>query len=180
MIGYPGSGKSTLSKAIRDNYNIGYISSGDIARDMAKKSQTSNDDLNSGKLASEDIMRTRILAELNKMEKDVFILDGFPRYLDQDKWLHSLSGNIKFKYIVVETGNILINMKRLDERNRSDDNLRSVISRFEFYQHETSQILMHHRYISFINNKNNGIHENCVISLIEKLRQGGISIVDNK
>ena len=181
MIGYPGSGKSTLSKAIRDNYNIGYISSGDIARNMAKDNNNINDDLINGKLASENEMRSRILSAINEMNKDIFILDGFPRFVEQDRWLHSLSGYIRFKYILVETNDINININRLNVRGRLDDNQESIKNRFDYYRNNTAKILDLHRYTLFVNNDSNKqIFKDHVHGLVKKLREEGINIVNNK
>ena len=104
LVGGPCSGKSSTGKIAAEILDAVYISSGDIARNMAQDSDIIKNDLMLGRLAPEDNMRNAISNRLwyyfKRMDRDIVILDGFPRFGDQAKWLHEeLSHNIDVRYV---------------------------------------------------------------------------------
>ena len=64
LVGGPCSGKSSAGKLTAKKLDIEYISSGDIAREMAKHNNDIRDNLNNGNLAPEDQMRKSISDKL--------------------------------------------------------------------------------------------------------------------
>lgn len=95
LLGAPGAGKGTQAQMISDEYSIPKLSTGDMLReeiakrsDLGLKIQTV---VNAGDFVSDDIMIALINARIS--EKDCsngFILDGFPRTLEQAKQLSSI------------------------------------------------------------------------------------------
>ena len=91
IMGAPGSGKGTFSSKIKEEYNVNHISTGDIFR--ANISQGTELGLQAkayaeqGKLVPDEITNKMVkdyLATLTD-KKNGYLLDGYPRTLDQAK-----------------------------------------------------------------------------------------------
>lgn len=91
IMGAPGSGKGTFSSKIKEEYNLNHISTGDIFR--ANISQETELGLQAkayaeqGKLVPDEITNKMVkdyLATLSD-KKNGYLLDGYPRTLDQAK-----------------------------------------------------------------------------------------------
>lgn len=79
LVGRPGSGKSTVGKIVASETGVVYVSSGDIAREIASGSNEFMASLKNGAMAPEEVMREKIAERIDAcidMGKDV-ILDGF-------------------------------------------------------------------------------------------------------
>lgn len=121
LIGAPCSGKSEIGKFAADMLNAKYISSGDIAREIAKTDRTTNENLVKGKMAQEDLMRSEMYKILSDLNNDnIIVIDGFPRFKDQAKWLHMNFPEIIFKYIMVNVPLSQI-IDRMSARGRTGD-----------------------------------------------------------
>lgn len=88
LIGIQGAGKSTQGNFLSEEYNIPYLSSGHIFREMAKeKTQMGRwlkETINSGALVPDEKTLEIILTYLEKPEyQNGYILDGFPRTVVQ-------------------------------------------------------------------------------------------------
>ena len=90
LIGIQGAGKSTQGNLLSEKYNIPYLSSGHIFRQMAK-SKTAlgrfvKETINAGFLIPDDKTVEIVIEYLKKPEyQNGFILDGFPRTVPQAK-----------------------------------------------------------------------------------------------
>jgi adenylate kinase len=88
LIGPPGAGKGTQAGMISEKYKIPHISTGDILREAISSGTTlglvAQDFMDQGKLVPDGIV---IKLTVNRLEEDDcrkgFILDGFPRTLNQ-------------------------------------------------------------------------------------------------
>lgn len=93
IFGPPGSGKGTYSAGIVRKLGIVKISTGDMFREIAKENTEFGKKvakiLNSGKLVSDEIT-TEILKKKLSKTKD-FILDGYPRTIEQAKALEKIT-----------------------------------------------------------------------------------------
>lgn len=88
FIAPPAAGKGTQAEIIEAKYNIPHISTGDILRDIAEeKSELGeyvSEVLSSGELVKDEITDELIENRLKKDDcKDGFIIDGFPRNIEQ-------------------------------------------------------------------------------------------------
>lgn len=95
LFGPPGAGKGTQADRLRNDFGLPFISTGDMLRgnvkegtDLGKEAQKYMD---AGDLVPDDLI-VKMAAERLKAEdaRDGFILDGFPRTVEQGKALNEL------------------------------------------------------------------------------------------
>lgn len=99
LLGPPGAGKGTQASSIVDKYKIPHISTGDIFRknikegtDLGKKAQ---EYMNKGALVPDEVVVA--IVEDRLQEKDCekgFLLDGFPRTVNQAEQLDQVLGKM--------------------------------------------------------------------------------------
>lgn len=86
IFGPPGSGKSTHSRRIVENYGLTYISSGDLIRKEIERGTPIGKEmgayLSRGELIPDTIINTLIISRLRR-QRENFILDGYPRTPEQ-------------------------------------------------------------------------------------------------
>ncbi len=128
LLGAPGSGKGTQAKLLVDKLDIPQISTGDLLR-AAVEAQTplgrqAKAIMDAGQLVPNDLVLGLIRERLNNPDcRNGFILDGFPRNLDQaeelDRLLDSLSMPIQKSILIDVDFDIL--MQRLTGRLTCED-----------------------------------------------------------
>ena len=99
LLGMPGAGKGTQAQIIEEELAIANVSTGAILRevsksqsDLAQKVQTY---LNSGQLVPDEIIIEMLVERISKDDcNNGFILDGFPRNIEQAKSLDQAGVNI--------------------------------------------------------------------------------------
>ena len=87
LLGAPGAGKGTQCKSIVAQYSLRHLSSGDILRqeravgtELGKKAQSYMD---SGALVPDEIIIEMMAKAIEKAPMAGFVLDGFPRTVNQ-------------------------------------------------------------------------------------------------
>jgi adenylate kinase len=87
LLGAPGAGKGTQCKGIVNQYHLLHLSSGDILRreravgtELGKKAQHYMD---SGALVPDEVIIEMMAEAIKEAPADGFILDGFPRTVNQ-------------------------------------------------------------------------------------------------
>ncbi len=91
FIAPPLAGKGTQSKIISEIYHIPSISTGNLLRsEVCKQTELGKSiekDMNSGLLITDDILFRLVEERLKENDcSNGYILDGFPRNIDQAKW----------------------------------------------------------------------------------------------
>jgi adenylate kinase len=92
LLGAPGSGKGTQSKALAAKYGFTHLSTGDLFRaEIAQKTalgQKVESILKSGKLVPDDVTVELVAGKLETDKK--YMLDGFPRNVEQARALDKM------------------------------------------------------------------------------------------
>ena len=140
FIAPPAAGKGTQAELVVEKYHIPHISTGDILREISKEDseigEYVRETMASGKLVKDEITYQLIEDRLKKEDcKKGFLMDGFPRNLDQaieyDKILKKLNyevGNVILIDIDKEILEKRITGRRLCEKcgaiyNINDENM---------------------------------------------------------
>lgn len=140
FIAPPAAGKGTQAELVVEKYHIPHISTGDILREISKEDseigEYVRETMASGKLVKDEITYQLIEDRLKKDDcKNGFLMDGFPRNLDQaieyDKILNKLNyevGNVILIDIDKEILEKRITGRRLCEKcgaiyNINDENM---------------------------------------------------------
>ncbi len=123
LLGPPGAGKGTQAKLLAAKFNIPHISTGDILREeMKEKSPLGNkvaEFVTGGELVPDDIVVEVVGSRLVKPDaKNGFILDGFPRTLDQAEELNKALSilNISIDLVLYFATSSQVSIKRLSGR----------------------------------------------------------------
>ncbi|CAG8515327.1 8974_t:CDS:2 [Acaulospora morrowiae] len=87
LLGSPGSGKGTQSSRLQKNFNVAAISSGDLLRrNIANGTEIGKfaaKEIERGAYVSDNIMIELITNELRTIKRKNWLLDGFPRTINQ-------------------------------------------------------------------------------------------------
>jgi len=155
IFGPPGAGKGTQAQIIAKKYKLTHLSSGDILRqelkngELGKKIKKYQD---AGQLVPDSIIIAMMeKAATNKIKGRGFIFDGYPRNIRQAKSLDKF-----FKSHKISLGQVLnlrlsevVAIRRIILRGktsgRSDDNLKTIKSRYKVYRTQTAPLLEYYR-----------------------------------
>ena len=152
LFGPPGAGKGTQSKYLVKKLNGFQISTGDMLREEIAKNteigQKITQDMNDGIFISDDIVNNLIKKVVfDNKKKGKLIFDGYPRSLSQAKNLDELIENSNQKidlifFLNVNKETIIDRVqKRKIMENRSDDNLETILKRYDAYMKTTQPVL---------------------------------------
>ena len=152
LFGPPGAGKGTQAKYLVKKLDGFQISTGDILRDENKKDSEIGkkiiNDMNYGKFVSDEIVNELIKDIINNpKKKNNLIFDGYPRSLSQAKNFDILldKSNQKIDFIFFLNVNKDTIIKRIEKRKviekRGDDDLETIIRRYDTYMKTTSPVL---------------------------------------
>jgi adenylate kinase len=98
FLGPAGSGKGTQSARLAQKYNLAHISTGDLIRAEIKSGSDLGNKVKSlveaGELVSDDIVNEIVKSNVTHLE--AFILDGYPRTLEQAKFFDEVA---KFDFV---------------------------------------------------------------------------------
>ena len=168
LFGPPGAGKGTQSKNLEKKLNNFQVSTGDMLRDEIKKETEIGKKIisymNDGKFVDDDIVNKLIKnVVFDPKKKDKLIFDGYPRTLDQAKnldiWLSKSNQKIDFIFFLNVNKSTII--KRIEKRKiiekRSDDDLNTILKRYDTYMETTKPVLNYYSNKSNFNEIDGGL-----------------------
>ena len=88
LLGPPGAGKGTQAAKLCEKYDLDHVSTGDALRankDMETEYGTPRSFMDAGELVPDEVVNEVLAAALD--EADGYVLDGYPRNLDQVEFL---------------------------------------------------------------------------------------------
>ena len=152
LFGPPGAGKGTQAKYLVKKINGFQISTGEMLRHEIKKDTEIGkiiiNDMNDGKFVSDEIVNSLIKRILfDPQKKDKLIFDGYPRSINQAKNLSLLlnDSNQKIDFIFFLNVNKKTIIERIEKRKiiekRSDDELNTILRRYDTYMETTKPVL---------------------------------------
>ena len=152
LFGPPGAGKGTQAKYLVNKLNGFQISTGDMLRDEIQKDTDIGkkiiNDMYDGKFVNDEIVNKlikNVIFDPNKKNKLIF--DGYPRSLSQAKKLDLLldHSNQKIDLIFFLNVNKDTIIDRIQKRkvleNRTDDDLNTILNRYDTYMKTTKPVL---------------------------------------
>ena len=154
LFGPPGAGKGTQAKFLINKFKIIQISTGDILREEVKSKtdlgMSAKAIMDKGDLVPDEIILSIIEKRLSNSDCDNgFILDGFPRTLNQAIALEKILEKHEISIDKVIEINVKeeILLQRIISRaletnnNRADDNSDVLKNRIQIYNKDTKPVL---------------------------------------
>ena len=94
LIGPPGAGKGTQAERLQTDFQLPFISTGEMLRTHRKEGtelgQKAQEYMDAGELVPDELILEMVAERLQEGDaRDGFILDGFPRTMEQAKGLDS-------------------------------------------------------------------------------------------
>jgi adenylate kinase len=103
LLGAPGAGKGTQASRIVDDYGVDHITTGDALRanrDMETEYGTPREYMEAGELVPDPVVNEIVTAALE--DADGYVLDGYPRNLDQAEFLEEATELDAILYFAVD------------------------------------------------------------------------------
>ena len=176
ILGPPGSGKGTIASRTVKTFHLKHLSSGDLFRAQISKGTevglAAKEFIDRGALVPDDVTIKLVLNELRGLNKQSWLLDGFPRTLHQTESLmqhekldtvvhlnvpfQTIIDRIRERWVHLPSGRIYHNtfnpprtlgkddITGEDLIQREDDKPESVQQRLELYQQVTAPVLKYY------------------------------------
>jgi adenylate kinase len=148
LLGPPGAGKGTQALKLAEKLGIPQISTGDLFRSNITRGTELGLEakryLDAGDLVPSDLTNALVDKRLDEADAaDGFILDGYPRSVDQAEALTRMLGARNTKLDVVLEFRVCEEelLKRLKDRGRADDTEEVIHNRMNVYRDETAPLL---------------------------------------
>ncbi len=149
IIGAPGSGKTTDAQEIaKKNEKIVHYSTGDLLREEVAKEtplgKTIDSYTSKGNLVPLDIVVNTIISALKSAPKDVILIDGYPRSVEQMTELDSML-KAQSEVMLVSVIEVVVSEKTAFDRvigraRGSDDNVEVFNNRMKVYVNPLKEI----------------------------------------
>jgi adenylate kinase len=146
LLGPPGAGKGTQAERITEDFDLPFISTGDMLREAVKTGtdlgKEAKSYMDKGELVPDEVIIGVILEKVEGAEAaDGFVLDGFPRTENQAEELDRILGE-RYPLDLVIDLDVPTDMaiERLLGRGREDDTRESIRRRLELYDQETKPL----------------------------------------
>ena len=173
LFGPPGSGKGTQAQLLQKEYGLQHISTGHLIREEIKLGTHAGLEaqpyIKKGQLVPGQLVREMAESAMSDLNYDDFILDGYPRTVEQARWLDEFLSTLNLDLdaiisIKVPTDDLVERLSRrrvnaltgesyhLDFKppppnldpslviQRADDEPEAIRRRLEVYSHDTSPV----------------------------------------
>ena len=165
IMGPPGVGKGTQAKIIKNKLRIVHISTGELLRqEIAEKTEVgivAKKYIDQGKLVPDDFLFTIVDERLGQPDcKDGYILDGFPRTLNQANGLEEIMSSFDYSLdraislYADEDALVERLVKRGENYGRSDDTSSIIRNRQKIYWQQTAPLLDFYKERGLLHNVN--------------------------
>ena len=168
LFGPPGAGKGTQAKHLEKKLNNFQISTGEMLREEINNETEIGKQIisymNEGKFVDDKIVNKLMESVvLDPKKKGRLIFDGYPRTLDQaknlDLWLSNSNQKIDFIFFLNVNKETII--QRIEKRKiiekRSDNDLDTILKRYDTYMETTKPVLNYYSTKSNFNEIDGGL-----------------------
>ena len=152
LLGPPGAGKGTQAEKLAEKLGIPQISTGELFRqnigEGTELGLEAKRYLDAGDLVPSDLTNRLVDDRLDHADAaNGFILDGYPRSVDQAKALHDMLERRGLQLDVVLEFRVAQDelFARLKGRGRADDTDEVILNRMKVYRDETAPLLEYYR-----------------------------------
>ena len=140
ILGYPGSGKSTLCR----NLKYKHLPLGKLLRQNTEYKDIIQHCMQTGQLISPNITISVLQKALADFPEGTILIDGFPRNLDNvQSWNKEVNINIKGVIFLNCPENICL--ERLSQRNRTDDHENCIRQRLLSFTIDTVPVINYYQ-----------------------------------
>ncbi|MFC6752362.1 adenylate kinase [Halorubrum tibetense] len=170
LLGAPGAGKGTQSKKLAEEYEVDHVTTGDALRankDMETEFGTPRSFMEAGELVPDPVVNEIVEAALS--DADGFVLDGYPRNLEQAEFLSDITDLDAVVFLDVDEEELVSRLtgRRMDPETgdiyhveydwpddetiqerlvqREDDEEETVRERLRVYRENTEPVIEHFR-----------------------------------
>jgi adenylate kinase len=174
LLGPPGAGKGTQSSNIEEHFEVSHITTGDALRanrDMETEYGTPREYMDAGDLVPDPVVNEIVVEALSNA--DGFVLDGYPRNIEQAEYLAEMTGVDVVPFLQVSEAELVARLtgRRVcpdcgetyhtefeppaeegvcdvcgtDLTQREDDTESVVRDRIEVYRENTEPVVAHYR-----------------------------------
>jgi len=165
IMGPPGVGKGTQAKIIKDKLRIAHISTGELLRqEITERTEVgivAKKYIDQGKLVPDNFLFTIVNERLGQPDcRDGYILDGFPRTLNQanglEKIMSSFDHSLNRAISLYADEDALVErlVKRGENSGRSDDTSNIIRNRQKIYWQQTAPLLDFYKERGLLDNVN--------------------------
>ncbi|WP_039795564.1 adenylate kinase [Nocardia araoensis] len=151
LLGPPGAGKGTQAVLLSEKLGVPHISTGDLFRanigQQTPLGREAQKYMDAGDLVPSDVTNRMVEARVNEPDAaNGFVLDGYPRTVDQadalEKILKDMNAKLDavLRFVVPEDTVV----ERMLARGRADDNESVIRNRLRVYREETEPLLDHY------------------------------------
>ncbi len=153
FLGPPGGGKGTQAKLLTKALGIPHVSSGDMLREAiaseTELGRKASEYVSVGDLVPDDLVVAMMKERLFRDDATCgYVLDGFPRNVDQAEELANAMGCDGIDTTVVlhvdEEQVVERLLRRADLEGRSDDNEATIRHRLEVFRRETEPLIAYY------------------------------------
>jgi adenylate kinase len=152
LLGPPGAGKGTQAAILSEKLGVPHISTGDLFRANIGQATPlgleAKKYLDAGDLVPSEITNNMVKARVGEPDAaNGFLLDGFPRTVDQAQALEAILAELNTKldavlsFIVDED----VVVERMLARGRADDKEDVIRNRLRVYREETAPLLDYYK-----------------------------------
>ncbi|MDH6244762.1 adenylate kinase [Mycobacterium sp. OTB74] len=152
LLGPPGAGKGTQAEKLAEKLGIPQISTGDLFRSNISNGTALGVEakkyLDAGELVPAKLTNELVDDRLNAPDvAGGFILDGFPRSVEQAEALREMLAKRSLKLDAVLEFRVSESelLNRLKGRGRADDTEEVILNRMKVYRDETAPLLDYYR-----------------------------------
>lgn len=144
LIGGPGSGKGTQATRILKDFDMGYMSAGELLRQEttsgSELGQFISEQMKLGNILPQEIVIDLLKKEIIKQNSNHYLIDGFPRKIDQAETFEKNICPCAFALFLDVPDDILVErlIGRSQDSGREDDNPETIKLRIKTF-HEISE-----------------------------------------